>query len=149
MNAFAARFLYALDSPLPPKVVLAYVQALVSVARANGIVESELSIIQGVAEILGAPSRTVSRVLADKDPGVFDRALAVLVPHPRLRCMIYRDAVLVMRADGRVSVEEKALLMRLSTQLGLTRDQRIEASLAADVVQEVEASMRALADGSP
>jgi uncharacterized tellurite resistance protein B-like protein len=148
MNAFAARFLYALEAPLPPPVVLAYVQALVCVARANGIVESELSIIQGVAEILGAPARTVSRVLADKDAGVFDRALAVLVPHARLRSMVYRDALLVMRADGRVTVEEKALLMRLSTQLGLDRAQRIEATLAADVVQEVEGTMRALADGA-
>jgi uncharacterized tellurite resistance protein B-like protein len=129
--------------------VVAYVQALVCVARANGIVEAELIIVQGVAEILGAPPRTVSRVLADKEAAAFDRALAALAPYVRLRCMLYRDALLVMRADGRVSPEEKALLMRLSTQLGLDREQRIEATLAADVVQEVEQSMRALADGSP
>lgn len=148
MNAFAARFLYALDAPLPPGVVRAYVEVLVSVARANGIVESELRIVQGVAAILGAPPRTVSRVLADKDAGVFDRALSVLAPHLRLRCMLYRDALLVIRADGRVSVEEKQLLMRLSTQLGLSRDHRIEATLAADVVQEVESTMRILAEES-
>jgi uncharacterized tellurite resistance protein B-like protein len=148
MNRFAARFLYAIDAPLPGEVVVAYIEALVFVARANGVVESELRIIEGVADILGAPRRTVSRTLADTSEGNFDRALTMLMPHHRLRCMLYRDALLVMRADGTVSTEEKQLLIRLSTQLGLDRDHRIEATLAADVVQEVESTMRMLAEDS-
>lgn len=146
MNPFAARFLYALDAPLPRAVVQSYVEALVVVARANGVVDSELQIIQGVADILGAAPRTVSRVLANGDDGLFDRALQVLSPHPRLLCMLYRDALLVMRADGVVTHEEKQLLVRLSSQLGLDKAQRIEATLAADIVQEVERTMRDLAD---
>lgn len=146
MNAFAARFLYALDAPLPRDVVKAYVQALVVVARANGIVESELRIIQGVADILGAPTRTVSRALADKKDGAFEAALTALEQFPRMRCMLYRDALLVMRADGRVSPEESHLLIQLSMQLGLSKEQRIEATLGADVVLEVEKTMRTLAD---
>jgi uncharacterized tellurite resistance protein B-like protein len=146
VNPFAAPFLYALDEPLPRGIVVAYIHALVDVARANGIVSSETRIIEGVASILGAPPFTVSRALEEPRPEGLSGALALLRGRPEMVCMLYRDALLIARADGTVSAEEHELLIKLSMQLGLTKRQREAATLAADLVGQVQGVMARLRD---
>lgn|GEM_PF-1823573 len=146
MNPFAAPFLYALDEPLPRGIVVAYVHALVDVARANGIVSSETRIIEGIAAILGAPAFTVSRAMDEPRADGLDGALLLLRGRSELLCMLYRDALLIARADGVVSSEEHELLIKLSSQLGLNKRQREAATLAADLVLQVQGVMGKLRD---
>lgn len=140
MNPLAAPYLYGIDEPLDAELVTAYVTTLVCVARANGIVESESRIIQGAADILGAMPFTVSRALATKDASL-DEALSKLRAHPRLVALVYRDALLVARADGITTAEENVTLMRMANQLGLARDQIQRATKAADLLAQVRQEM--------
>ncbi|MCO4773841.1 MAG: tellurite resistance TerB family protein [Deltaproteobacteria bacterium] len=140
MNPLAAPYLYGLDEPLDAKLVDAYVTTLVCVAKANGIVESESRIIQGAADILGAMPFTVSRALATVDANM-DDALGKLKAHPRLVALVYRDALLVARADGVTTAEENVALMQMATQLGLTAEQRTSAEEAADLLGQVRQKM--------
>lgn len=136
MNPFAASYLYGVDRPLHRTVVESYVTALVAVARSDGLVESESRIIQGVARILGAPPFTVSRALENEEPGQLARAIAVLRARaPNLLDLLYRDALLVSRADGQLSLQETTQLMRISTELGLDRARRKRATEAADKLE--------------
>jgi tellurite resistance protein len=140
VNPLAAPYLYGIDEPLDGKLVDAYVTALVCVAKANGIVEAESRVIQGAADILGAMPFTVSRALAavDADLGA---ALAKLKSHPRLVTLIYRDALLVVRADGVTTSEENVTLMQMAAQLGLDGTQRKKAEEAADLLAKVRQTM--------
>ena len=139
MNPLAGPYLYGIDESLPMAVVDAYVTALVCVAKANGIVQSESRVIAGVAEILGAMPFTVSRAMGGgADLG---RALATLAGDPHLIAMLYRDAILVARADGITSAEEEVALMQIATQLGVTRKQREAATAAADLLSQVRQTM--------
>jgi tellurite resistance protein len=144
VNPFAARFLYGLDAPLPREMVEAYLRALVVVARANGVVESESSFIQGVAEVLGAPPFSVSRALREATESSLEPSLAVLRERPVMVALLYRDAILVARADGRETVDEQQLLIQISTMLGLDRSQRQRAVLAADALGELRRGIRSL-----
>lgn len=143
MNPLAAPYLYGLDEPLDAMLVEAYVTALACVAKANGIIESESRVIQGAADILGAMPFTVSRALGSKDLSL-DGPLAVLKGHPRLRALVYRDALLVARADGVTTAEENVALMQMATQLGLSGAQRQAAEEAATLMTELRAKMSAL-----
>lgn len=140
MNPLAAPYLYGIDEPLDASLVDAFVTALVCVAKANGIIESESRIIQGAADILGAMPFTVSRALASSDASL-DDALAQLKPHPRLVALVYRDALLVVRADGVTTAEENATLIQMATQLGLDAAQRTRAEEAADLLAKVRQTM--------
>ena len=139
MNPLAAPYLYGLDAALPPNVVNAYVTALVCVAKANGIVQSESRVIQGVADILGAMPFTVSRAMGATPD--LDAALAALDGSPRLRVLLYRDAILVARADGETTAEEDVALLQIATQLGLRKEQRDAAVAAADLLTRVRQTM--------
>lgn len=142
MNPLAAPYFYGLDEPLPADLVESYVKALVCVARANGIVESESRVIQGAAEILGAMPFTVSRALAGSaDLGP---ALAPLREHASLMTLLYRDALLVVRADGVTTSEEEVTLMQMATQLGLSKAQREAATKAADMLSDLRQAMKNL-----
>lgn len=150
MNAFAARYLYGLERPLPRQVIEAYVSALAALARADGIVESESRIIQGVAEILGAPPFTVSRALEDADPGKLSSAVATLrTEAPGLIDLLYRDAILVTRADGRFSDAEKADMLRISAELGLDQPRRKRATDAADGLLRLQEETMGLVGSRP
>jgi len=140
VNPLAAPYLYGIDEPLDAKLVDAYVTALVCIAKANGIVESESRIVQGAADILGAMPFTVSRALATVDASL-DDALAVLRADPRLVTLVYRDALLVARADGVTTAEENMTLMQMAMQLGLDSDQRTRAEEAADLLAKVRQTM--------
>jgi len=141
VNPFAAPYLYGLDAPPPREAVEAYVTALVVIARADGIVESEGRIIQGVADILGAPPFTVSRALEECDRSHLDAAVETLKETPYLLDLLYRDALLVVRADGHQSSQETEFLLRLSAQLGLSRARRARASEAADLFGSLRQAM--------
>ncbi len=143
MNPLAAPYLYGIDEPLDAKIVEAYVTALACVAKANGIIESESRVIQGAADILGAMPFTVSRALGTKDLSL-DAPLRVLKGHPHLRALVYRDALLVARADGVTTAEENVALMQMATQLGLSADQRTAAEEAADLMAQLRKKMTAL-----
>ena len=140
MNPLAAPYLYGLDEPLDAKLVDAYVTALVCVAKANGIVESESRVIQGAADILGAMPFTVSRALASTDSDL-GAALKVLKGNPRLVTLVYRDALLVVRADGVTTAEENVTLMQMAAQLGIDTAQRERAEEAADLLGKVRQTM--------
>ncbi len=140
MNPLAAPYLYGIDEPLEVDLVTAYVTTLVCVARANGIVESESRIIQGAADILGAMPFTVSRALATVDASL-NEALVKLKAHPRLVALVYRDALLVARADGITTSEENVTLLKMANQLGLTNDQIRRAERAADLLAQVRQEM--------
>lgn len=144
MNLLAGAYLYGLDKPLASDLVTAYVTALVCVARENGIVESESRVIQGIADILGAMPFTVSRALAGSSGHDLETALRALADHPSMMAMLYRDALLVARADGEVSSDEEAALMRMATQLGLSREHRKAATEAADLLAKVRQTMAQL-----
>ncbi len=144
MNLFAGTYLYGLDKPLPSDVVSAYITALVCVARENGIVESESRVIQGIADILGAMPFTVSRALAASGEHHLEPALQALSDHPSMMAMLYRDALLVARADGEVSPDEEGALIRIATQLGLSREHRKAATEAADMLARVRQTMAQL-----
>ena len=109
-------------------------------AKANGIVESESRIIKGAADILGAMPFTVSRALASTDVSL-NEALSKLNAHPRLVALVYRDALLVARADGITTAEENVTLMRMANQLGLTSEQIQRATKAADLLTQVRQEM--------
>ncbi len=150
MNPFAASYLYGVDRPLHRAVIEAYVTALVAVARSDGLVESESRIIQGVAKILGAPPFTVSRALENDEPGQLERAIRVLKSRaPNLIDLLYRDAILVTRADGHLSRQETEQLMRISTELGLDRDRRARATEAADKLEQLRDWTRGLVEETP
>lgn len=149
MNPFAASYLYGVDRPIHRSVVEAYVTALVAVARSDGLVESESRIIQGVAKILGAPPFTVSRAMENDAPGQLERAISVLRGRaPELLDLLYRDAVLVSRADGHLSREETTQLMRISTELGLDHARRKRAIEAADRLEALRDWTRGLIEAS-
>ncbi len=140
MNPLAAPYLYGIDEPLDATLVDAFVTALVCVARANGIVESESRIVQGAADILGAMPFTVSRALANPNASL-DEAIATLKPHPRLVSLVYRDSLLVVRADGVTTAEENVTLTQMANQLGLDMEQRTRAEEAADLLIKVRQTM--------
>ena len=147
MNLFAAAYLYGVDRPLHRAVVVAYVNALVSVARSDGLVESEGRIIQGIAKILGAPPFTVSRALDVDDPELLHRSIETLRARaPNLLDLLYRDAVLVARADGRLSPQQKAELVRISSEIGLDARRRERAIEAADQVERLRDWTKGLID---
>ena len=149
MNPFAASLLYGIDRPLHRSIVEAYITALVSVARSDGLVESESRIIQGVAKILGAPPFTVSRALENDDPDQLRAATNLLRARaPNLLDLLYRDAVLVTRADGELSQQERTQLMRISTELGLDRRRRDRATEAADKLEQLRAWTRGMVEAS-
>ena len=139
MNPLAGPYLYGLQDAPSAAVVDAYVTSLVCVARANGIVQSESRVIAGIAEILGAMPFTVSRAMAGG--GDLGAALAVLAGDSHLVALLYRDAILVARADGVTSAEEEVTLMQIATQLGVTRAQREAATAAADLLSQVRQTM--------
>lgn len=140
----AGAYLYGLDAPLPGPVVEAYVTALVCVARENGIVESESRVIHGVADILGAMPFTVSRALSGSGEHDLEESLRALGDHPSLMTMLYRDALLVARADGEVSKDEQIAMSRMSSQLGLTTKQIMSATEAADMLATFRQKMAQL-----
>jgi tellurite resistance protein len=140
VNPLAAPYLYGIDEPLDATLVDAFVTALVCVARANGIVESESRIVQGAADILGAMPFTVSRALANPNASL-DEAIATLKPHPRLVSLVYRDSLLVVRADGVTTAEENVTLTQMANQLGLDMEQRTRAEEAADLLIKVRQTM--------
>jgi len=144
MNRMAGAYLYGLDEPLPGPIVEAYVTALVCVARENGIVESESRVIHGIADILGAMPFTVSRALGGSSGHNLQESLGALKDHPSMRAMLYRDALLVARADGIVDSEEETTLMKMAMQLGLSRDQRSAATEAANLLSKVRQTMAQL-----
>ena len=144
MNRFAGAYLYGLDAPLPPEHVEAYVTALVCIARENGIVESESRVIHGIADILGAMPFAVTRALGASSRHDLEESLRVLADRPSLVAMLYRDALLVARADGEVSADEQGALMRMATQLALSRQHREAATEAADLLAQVRQTMAQL-----
>ncbi len=144
MNLLAGSYLYGLEKPLPADTVTAYINALVCVARENGIVESESRVIQGIADILGAMPFTVSRALAGSAGHELEDSLRALSDQPSMMAMLYRDALLVARADGEVCEAEEAALMRMATQLGLSREHRQAATEAADLLARVRQTMAQL-----
>ncbi len=144
MNLLAGSYLYGLEKPLPADIVTAYITALVCVARENGIVESESRVIQGIADTLGAMPFTVSRALAGSAGHELEESLSALADRPSMMAMLYRDALLVARADGEVSEGEETALMRMATQLGLSREHRKAATEAADLLARVRQTMAQL-----
>ena len=150
MNPFASSYLYGLEHALPRTTIDAYVVALVAVARADGIVESESRIIQGVADILGAAPFTVSRALEDDSPDRLDGAVEVLREQaPHMLDLLYRDALMVAWADGQLSDEERAHLLRISSQLGLDKDRRDRATDAAERLNDLRGWTRDLVARGP
>ncbi len=142
MNALAARYLYGLETPLERDLVEAYITALVRVAQANGIVESESRVLQGAADSLGAPPFLLSGLMGRRDETDFQTALLKLRTRPSMIVMLYRDAMLVAHADGEVTTEETDVLSGVAKQLGLSPDQVAEANAA---VEELEGLRRRMA----
>lgn len=142
MNALAARYLYGLETPLERDLVEAYITALVRVAQANGIVESESRVLQGVADSLGAPPFLLSGLMRGGSDTDFQTSLLRLRTRPAMVVMLYRDAMLVAHADGEVSDEEVEVLAGVAKQLGLTEDQVTEAN---EAVAELEGLRRRMA----
>jgi tellurite resistance protein len=142
MNALAARYLYGLETPLEQELVEAYMTALVRVAQANGIVETESRVLQGVADSLGAGPFVLTRLMGRRDDGDFEASLLRLRRRPAMVSMLYRDAMLVAYADGEIDDEEKKVLAGVAEKLGLTED-AISAADAA--VAELEGLRKRMA----
>lgn len=136
MNALAARYLYGLETPLERDLVEAYITALVRVAQANGIVESESRVLQGAADSLGAPPFLLSGLMGRRDETDFQMSLLKLRTRPSMVVMLYRDAMLIVHADGEVTDEEREILDSVAQKLGLT-DAQI--AMASEAVKDLEA----------
>ena len=141
MNPFALRLLYGFDEGPPPKVVDAYVHLLVHVARSGGFVESETSLLFGMAEALGALPFAVSRAIEEKDVISPTAALAQIPAGSPLRRTLYRDAVLIARSDGKRSHDEDERIMRIAVKLGLRPE---EIASAKDQVTVLDAFVQGL-----
>ena len=144
MNALAARYLYGLETPLERDVVEAYITALVHVAQANGIVESESRILQAIADSLGAPPFLLTRLMGRRDETAFQTSMLRLRSRPAMIVMLYRDAMLIADADGEVTIEEESVLAGVAKMLGLTALQRAQAAKACDQLEAMRIGMAAL-----
>ncbi len=142
MNVLAARYLYGLETPLERDLVEAYITALVRVAQANGIVESESRVLQGAADSLGAPPFLLSGLMRRRDETDFQTALLKLRTRPSMIVMLYRDSMLVAHADGEVTSEETDVMAGVAKMLGLDDEQLARAQAA---VEELEALRRRMA----
>jgi tellurite resistance protein len=116
--------------------VEAYITALVRVAQANGIVESESRVLQGAADSLGAPPFLLSGLMGRRDETDFQMSLLKLRTRPSMVVMLYRDAMLIVHADGEVTDEEREILDSVAQKLGLT-DAQI--AMAKEAVKKLEA----------
>ncbi len=144
MNWLAGSYLYGIEDPLPGDVVTAYVDALACVARVNGTSEPETRLIHALADLLGAMPFVVSNAL--QQVGHLDLAKAVepLRDRPHLIVTLYRDALLVVAADGDVDDDELAMLARVADELGITAEQQQAARDAVHMLMTVRDMMRAL-----
>lgn len=144
MNWLAGSYLYGIEEPLPGDVVTAYVDALACVARVNGIQEPETRLIHALADLLGAMPFVVSNAL--QQAGRLDLAKAVepLRDQPHLIVTLYRDALLVVAADGDVDEDEIAVLESVATELGIDEAHQQAARDAVDMLMKVRHAMRAL-----
>lgn len=144
MNALAARYLYGLENPLERDLVEAYITALVRVAQANGIVESESRVLQGVADSLGAPPFLLSGLMGRRDETDFQTSLLKLRTRPAMIVMLFRDAMLVANADGVLTPEEKDVLGGVAKKLGLSDEQCAAAMGACEQLETLRQAMAAL-----
>ena len=120
LNAHFLRSRYLIDdaSLISQEDAQAYLTALFAIAAIDDLVAAEEALIVSYAETLGAADLVPAAREAAGGASLSSLILNLSDSHIR-RCL-FRDAVMVAHADGRVSTEEEAALSKLAAVLELT-----------------------------
>jgi tellurite resistance protein len=98
-------------------------KAALAVAMADGeLMRSEKGVVQGLARRIGVGRASFEAMLAaaEEDDSVADN---ILMRSKVKACTAFELLVAQARIDGEISAEERSLLVRIATSLGITGDE--------------------------